>query len=93
MKMSDYDEYIETSTLTTDYLLETGPGGGHAIYLPIDTPTISGCGQTRSCSMVGMKTERRRQGNCNGNNQVVMLGRGDTLASGETTHLGLPCSS
>ncbi len=73
-----------------DYLVETGPGGGHVVYLPIGGYDHAGCGGDSdlydAVKTSGSAGDTRT---CNGAGRVAVFQRDLTLAANESAWWGL----
>ncbi len=70
--------------------VETGPGGGHAMYVPIGSIDQVGCG--RDSSIFDRVRDTGRVGgdeNCQGDDQVLVTGKTLSLGVGEEVWWGL----
>jgi hypothetical protein len=80
----------ESITSTEEMLIETGPGGGHALYLPLDSNTRKGCGEdsTRYAGWLESGSSAG-EGSCNGNNQVTTFTKSMVIEANSTVYFGL----
>jgi hypothetical protein len=73
-----------------DYLVETGPGGGHALYLPIGGYEHAACGSDGDLYNAVKNTGNAGDTHtCNGAGQVAVFQRDVSLAAGESAWWGL----
>ena len=92
----DTDGRVEPSTeneslrLNDGYFTETGPGGGHAIYLPIEGETLMTCGADATLYDQWVSGgDLTQQDNCTGNNQVITATKEYVINAGEEADFGL----
>lgn len=80
----------ESITGTEAMLIETGPGGGHAMYLPFDGTVRKGCGEDSALYYGWLESASgASEGPCNGNNQVTTFTQSMVVEPGDTVHFGL----
>lgn len=80
----------ETVNWNGTYAVETGPGGGHAIYVPVGGVDAAGCGgDTAIYNAVRNSGTPGNQSECSGNDQVIAFQKNVTLAPGESASWGL----
>ncbi len=78
------DDFGEQITWANGVGYETGPGGGHAIYVPVGEVDDAGCGDDASLYQQLLATGTARGGTtCSGSSQVLVMGNSATLEPGE----------
>lgn len=80
----------ESITTTDDMLIETGPGGGHALYFPLSGQSRQGCGEDSTLYNDWLESWiQPTPAPCVGDNQVVFFTENMAVQAGETKHFGL----
>ena len=80
----------ESIALDAEQITETGPGGGHAFYFPIDSDSTLGCGaDTALYEAWNSGLDLPSGNNCSGDNQVVALSKTLTIDAGQSDSFGI----
>ncbi len=86
---SDAEQIRWNASATPPHGTETGPGGGHVVYVPIGGLDRVGCGSDSAMYDAVLGSGIPATETCNGNNQVAVFQRDVTLAAGEEAWWGL----
>jgi hypothetical protein len=88
---NDWSETLTTAQHnSSSHMVETGSGGGHAFYLPLDSNTEFTCGEDSSLYWSMLNNTPSSQSNyCTGASQVPLFSKTITLAPGESKTWGL----
>jgi len=87
---NDWNETIQTHSNSISYMTETGLGGGHAFYLPLEPGTEMTCGEDSPLYYAMLNDTVISQNEyCNGSSQVPLFSKNLSIAPGETKTWGL----
>ena len=96
LNLGDYQDRLfpnsrsESITALEGATVETGPGGGHAIYFPITQSAAINCGEDTGVYDQWLETGQTPSvSNCTGDNQVVTLSESLTIGANETKIFGI----